>query len=308
VTLANGVATITAAQVDNGSADNCGIASLQLSQTSFACANIGANTVLLTATDHSGNVASAPATVTVVGSAPAPTISTTSAGTYRGRRQNTFYLGYDSQPITLTATGGVSYVWSPARDLNNPYCANPVCTPTTPGIYTYTVTATNQYGCTATSSVTLEVVDVRCGNGKNQKVLVCHNGHEICISANAVDAHLNNPSHNDYLGSCSGTRLQAATAQTQVQAADPLEQVLEASPNPLSASTTIHFRPSETAAAQLQVYNQFGQLVATLFNEVAEGGRDYSREFRAADLPAGLYLCKFVSQGKVQLQRLTVVK
>jgi gliding motility-associated-like protein len=62
---AAGTATLTAAQVDNGSSDNCSIATLTVSPTSFTCANVGANTVTLTATDASGNTSSLTAVVTV---------------------------------------------------------------------------------------------------------------------------------------------------------------------------------------------------------------------------------------------------
>ena len=63
---ANGTASITAAQVNNGSSDNCGIASIALDKTSFDCSNVGANTVTLTVTDVNGNVSTATAVVTVV--------------------------------------------------------------------------------------------------------------------------------------------------------------------------------------------------------------------------------------------------
>ncbi|MBI1321131.1 MAG: DUF5011 domain-containing protein [Candidatus Hydrogenedens sp.] len=62
---ASGSATITAAQVDNGSSDNCGTPTLSLDVTAFDCTDIGANVVTLTATDGSTNTATATATVTV---------------------------------------------------------------------------------------------------------------------------------------------------------------------------------------------------------------------------------------------------
>ena len=62
---ATGTATLTAAQVNNGSSDNCSITSLTVSTTSFTCANVGPNTVTLTATDASGNTNFATAVVTV---------------------------------------------------------------------------------------------------------------------------------------------------------------------------------------------------------------------------------------------------
>ncbi|MCX6182806.1 MAG: HYR domain-containing protein, partial [Bacteroidetes bacterium] len=62
---ANGQASITAADVNNGSSDACGIASLTLDKTSFDCSNVGANTVTLTVVDVNGNSSSANAVVTV---------------------------------------------------------------------------------------------------------------------------------------------------------------------------------------------------------------------------------------------------
>lgn len=65
---ATGHATITAADIDGGSTDNCGIASLVASQTSFDCSNIGQNNVTLTVTDNAGRTSTCTAVVTVAGS------------------------------------------------------------------------------------------------------------------------------------------------------------------------------------------------------------------------------------------------
>lgn len=71
---ASGNAAITAAQVNNGSTDNCSIAGVTVSKTSFDCSNLGANTITLSVTDKDGNVGTAPATVTVQDVTP-PVIS-----------------------------------------------------------------------------------------------------------------------------------------------------------------------------------------------------------------------------------------
>ncbi|MEK7256141.1 MAG: MopE-related protein, partial [Bacteroidota bacterium] len=67
-----GQATITAAQVDDASSDNCGIAGLALSQNAFDCnppsggqGGVGLQTVTLTATDFDGNTGNCSASVTV---------------------------------------------------------------------------------------------------------------------------------------------------------------------------------------------------------------------------------------------------
>ncbi len=60
-----GMASITAADVDNGSTDNCGIDSMTLDISSFDCSMIGPNTVTLTVTDNVGNSSTCTTTVTV---------------------------------------------------------------------------------------------------------------------------------------------------------------------------------------------------------------------------------------------------
>ncbi|MDB4787527.1 HYR domain-containing protein, partial [Flavobacteriales bacterium] len=62
---ATGAGSITAAQVDNGSSDNCSIATMTLDKTDFTCADVGANTVTMTVTDANGNVSTCTATITV---------------------------------------------------------------------------------------------------------------------------------------------------------------------------------------------------------------------------------------------------
>ncbi len=62
---ATGSASVSAAQVNNASNDNCGIASTVLSQTAFTCSNVGINPITMTVTDNSGNVSTCPSIITV---------------------------------------------------------------------------------------------------------------------------------------------------------------------------------------------------------------------------------------------------
>ena len=62
---ASGNATITASDIENGSTDNCSIATYALSKTNFDCSNMGDNAVTLTVTDASGNSNTTTATVTI---------------------------------------------------------------------------------------------------------------------------------------------------------------------------------------------------------------------------------------------------
>tara|TARA_R110000850_G_scaffold218852_1_gene344376 strand:- start:201 stop:4634 length:4434 start_codon:yes stop_codon:yes gene_type:complete len=62
---ANGTASITAADIDAGSSDTCGIDSITISQSEFTCADLGENVITLTVTDPSGNESTCTTTVTV---------------------------------------------------------------------------------------------------------------------------------------------------------------------------------------------------------------------------------------------------
>ncbi len=74
---ASGMAGIEVNDIDNGSDDACGIASITINKTSFTCEDVGENAVELTVTDNNGNSSSCTAMVTVTDN-QAPDISCTS--------------------------------------------------------------------------------------------------------------------------------------------------------------------------------------------------------------------------------------
>ncbi|WP_444860209.1 T9SS type B sorting domain-containing protein [Flavobacterium lindanitolerans] len=140
---ANGQATITPAQINNGSTDNCGIATYALDTTSFNCTNVGANTVTLTVTDNYGNAASNTATVTVIDTVN-PIVNT--------------------QNITVQLDANGQATITPAQ-INNASTDN--C-----GIATYTLDITD-FNCTNTgaNTVTLTVTDVNGNSASNTAIV-----------------------------------------------------------------------------------------------------------------------------------------
>jgi len=66
----DGLYTLLPSEVDNGSTDNCALDFATVTPNQFNCDDIGANTVILTWTDESGNFSSATTTVTVADAMP----------------------------------------------------------------------------------------------------------------------------------------------------------------------------------------------------------------------------------------------
>jgi predicted outer membrane repeat protein len=63
---ANGIAQLTASEINNGSFDDCSIALMTISQTTFSCADLGPNQVTFGVKDPFGNLSSTVVTVTVL--------------------------------------------------------------------------------------------------------------------------------------------------------------------------------------------------------------------------------------------------
>jgi uncharacterized protein YjdB len=319
VALVNGSAVITAADVDNGSADNCGIASMSLNKTSFSCADTGNQTVTLTVTDKGGNTSSATATVTVTGSVTAPAIAVSRTNnTYTGLDPKTIALGYGAQSLTLTASinGSASgtYSWSPAAGLSNAGIANPVFTPSAAGTYTFTVTATSESGCPASASVTIKVIDVRCGN-KNNKVLICKKegtskAKEGCVGAEDVADQLRNGAK---LGGCTTGVIAADGSETSALDLSSLGATtsvrLTSYPNPFANQTTVSFTlPKAEQKVTLAIFDAVGNRIATLYSGKAEANVANEFVFDGSQLPAGAYFARLITAQGSQTFKLIVVK
>ena len=78
-------------------------------------------------------------------------------------------------------------------------------------------------------------------------------------------------------------------------------------PNPFNASTTISYEVPATAHVKLEVYNLFGQKVATLVDGGQEAGYK-SVTWDASEVSSGLYLYKLTAGDYTETKRMMLVK
>ena len=145
---ANGSGSISTSDVVSSTTDNCTTApTVTLSNTSYSCADLGSNTVIITATDGSGNSSTASKNVTVVDTI-APTITTPASLTLNLGSGGTVSLPATTASATDNCSGSVTLTYSASS-----FDCSDV------GSNTVTVTSTDANGNAATATMTVTVQD-----------------------------------------------------------------------------------------------------------------------------------------------------
>jgi hypothetical protein len=202
----------------------------------------------------------------------------------------TIYIGYPPLSAQLEASGGFLYTWSPATGLSDPYIYNPVAQPEV--TTTYTVTVTDENGCTDTDDVTVTVMDIRCGK-KMEKVLVCHlppgntgNPQTICIAAPAVPAHL---AHGDYLGPCATDKSLPVSDFVEITGTS-----ISIYPNPSDGEFTVEIEQEYQAPVTIQLTDMVGRSVGKIYQgELAAGNHIFTWDMTG--LERSVYFLQVIS-------------
>ena len=223
----------------------------------------------------------------------APTISVVpTSNVQTNGPAKTIYLGYGAQSVQLQAnsssTGLVRYTWSPAAGLSNAAIANPVFTPAAAGVFKLTVTSVNSDNCSASESVTITVIDVRCGPA-NDQVTLCHDGKSTrCVKSSDVQNHLK---HGDLLGTCdvvpTGDSFAGETPESETK--------LTSMPNPAVSTAAVSFSLREAGAYRLEVLNMQGAVVAVLGEGSGDAGQRFTYQFNKGRLTSQLYIVHLVT-------------
>lgn len=279
--------------------DNCGavtvthVGDVISNQT---CANRFIVTRTYRATDACGNMATCTQTITVNDNTP-PTITCPPNKTV----SPTTLAGTVVTYTTPVVSDNCSVVGVPVRT------AGPASGSTFPiGTTTVTYQVTDACGNTASCSFTVTVIDPYCDDQK-KKAYVCHNGNTLCVSINAVQAHLN---HGDYLGQCTTSfqKIVTTTEPTKVVtefSATTMESKEEfrvnVSPNPSSGAFRIQVISKSIEPISVRVMDLSGK-VLTFNSNVIKGSIVLGNELRA-----GTYIAEVIQGTSRQVIKLVKV-
>ena len=155
-----------------------------------------------------------------------------------------------------------------------------------------------------TFSIIIATAAMGFAQGHNQpcdrpgKVLVCHyppgnpeNVQEICISQNAVAAHL---AHGCRVGQCGrvdDTRLADPSLFTETE-------FVTVYPNPFNDVLSIEMVFEDVTRAEIGIYDMKGTLVAKPFNGMAESS--FIMDYNTDKLASGMYVVRVVTPDNVR--------
>lgn len=226
-----------------------------------------------------------------IGLSPSPTVT--------GQDANTIYLGYGPQTVSLTAStsggnGGNTYSWSTGES-----SASINVSPTT--TTTYTVVITDAAKCTTTCSVTVYVVDVRCGR-KNDKISICHKNCPMCVPVSKVPKHL---SHGDKLGACPVINsLIAGNSSNQMAAKEAVITHAKLYPNPAKDYVVLQMQQNNAKNATIRISDVTGKVLINI-----KSNNQNQQTIDVSKLKNGIYIMQIMDEtGKVVVNSKFIVQ
>ncbi|UOQ64713.1 SBBP repeat-containing protein [Hymenobacter volaticus] len=96
------------------------------------------------------------------------------------------------------------------------------------------------------------------------------------------------------------------TTRATLTALGNMQQELAVYPNPAAGQASVSFRPMLDGPAQVAVYNQLGQQVASLYEGAVRKGQHYELPLHSHKLAPGLYICSLLVGGQRETVRVLV--
>jgi hypothetical protein len=153
--------------------------------------------------------------------------------------------------------------------------------------------SSNNDDCDDTNaSITTCIVYQYC-NEEETKVVICHKGKDICVSMNAIDAHL---AHGDSLGSCSSKAGNGKGGIEESVEETPISYDVAFWPNPSNSNFNVKMiTPNVTEKVSIEAFDMNGRLVHT--NKI-NGNQNY--QF-GNNLSTGIYIVKLTQANTVKM-------
>lgn len=84
-------------------------------------------------------------------------------------------------------------------------------------------------------------------------------------------------------------------------------ELLDNYPNPFNPSTKISYSLKTEGRVSLKIYNTLGEEIITLVDEIKPAG-SYEAEFKASELPSGVYIYRMLSGEYVNSKKMLLLK
>ena len=222
----------------------------------------------------------------------------------------TIYEGVDDECVTLTATATgyppFTYSWS-TGDTGS---SIEVCPSTS---QTYSVTVTDNIGCTDSDDVDISVQDISCGR-RGDRIEVCWTSRRgrtftLCVRERRAGRLISRG--RAVLGPCPSTpgvdpNWEEGTGTETEIVSDNI--YLHAFPNPFTDQLNIEFEVIDSDNVMVNILNLNGQLIQTVHDGYAEEGEVVRTSFNANNLSAGIYLIQVINAETTMTKKVVLTK
>jgi len=147
-----------------------------------------------------------------------------------------------------------------------------------------------------------------CGNKnkKEDKIMICFNGNELCIDRTAAVGFIEKGA---YLGGCGAEALTKTVTNIlpgEKNQLLPNNAIINVYPNPSSTHATIFFKTLNAGKVNLQLYDIQGKLLKIIYEGILEKGIVQKAEMETEKLPAGIYVTRLQTQNGVSEKKIVI--
>jgi D-alanyl-D-alanine carboxypeptidase len=147
-----------------------------------------------------------------------------------------------------------------------------------------------------------------CGNKnkKEEKIIICFNGNDICVDRNAGAGFIEKGA---YLGGCAEEALTKTVANIKTAEKDQMlsdKTFIAVYPNPSSTHASIYFKTSTTGKTNLRLYDMQGKLIKNIYEGILEKEMLQKVEIETGKYPPGIYVTRLQTSDGISEKRIVI--